>query len=54
MPGLVLYANAFQNRQMGYACAIGVVLFLIMLILTFVNLTYLRSRTDYDPRRAAT
>jgi len=52
VPGLVLYANAFQNRQMGYACAVGVVLFLIMLVLTFINLRYLRSRTDYDPGRA--
>jgi raffinose/stachyose/melibiose transport system permease protein len=52
VPGLVLYADAFQNRQMGYACAIGVVLFLIMLGLTFVNLRYLRSRTDYEPDHA--
>jgi raffinose/stachyose/melibiose transport system permease protein len=51
VPGLVLYASAFQNRQMGYACAIGVVLFLIMLALTFINLKYLRSRTDYEPER---
>ncbi len=52
VPGLVLYADAFQNRQMGYACAIGVVLFLIMLGLTFINLRYLRSRTDYEPDHA--
>ena len=51
VPGLVLYGDAFQNRQMGYACAIGVVLFVIMLGLTFINLRYLRSRTDYEPDR---
>jgi raffinose/stachyose/melibiose transport system permease protein len=54
VPGLALYMNAFQNRQMGYACAIGVVLFLIMLVLTFINLKYLRSRADYEPSGART
>jgi raffinose/stachyose/melibiose transport system permease protein len=51
VPGLALYSNAFQNRQMGYACAIGVILFATMLVLTFINLKYLRARTDHEPAR---
>lgn len=49
VPGLALYWNAFQYQKMGYACAIGAVLFVVMLALTFINLKYVRSHTDYDP-----
>jgi len=49
VPGLALYWNAFQNGRVGYACAIGTVLFLIMLGLTYINLRYLRSGADYEP-----
>jgi len=30
-----LYQNAFDYWNMGYACAIGMILFLIILVLTF-------------------
>jgi raffinose/stachyose/melibiose transport system permease protein len=53
LPGLALYWNAFQNEKMGYACAIGSVLFVVMLGLTFINLRYVRSRTDFEPARRA-
>jgi len=49
VPGLALYWNAFQNGRVGYACAIGTVLFLIMLGLTYINLRFLRASADYDP-----
>jgi len=49
VPGLALYWNAFQYQKMGYACAIGAALFAVTLALTFINLRYLRSRTDYEP-----
>jgi ABC-type sugar transport system permease subunit len=43
VPGLWMYMNAFTFQRMGYACAIGVVLFLLILGLTILNLKYFRS-----------
>lgn len=43
VPGLWMYFNAFSFQRMGYACAIGVVLFLIILGLTILNLKYFRT-----------
>ena len=43
VPGLWMYQNAFDFQRMGYACAIGVILFLIILGLTILNLRYFRS-----------
>jgi raffinose/stachyose/melibiose transport system permease protein len=51
VPGLALFFNAFQYQRMGYACAIGAALFVVMLVVTVLNLTYLRARTDYNPAR---
>jgi raffinose/stachyose/melibiose transport system permease protein len=41
-----MYFNAFSYQRMGYACAIGVVLFSIIAVLTALNLKYLRSRDE--------
>lgn len=38
VPGMVLYSEAFQNANMGYACAIGTLMFAIMLALTYLIL----------------
>jgi ABC-type sugar transport system permease subunit len=38
VPGMVLYQEAFLNANMGYACAIGTVMFAIMLVLTYLIL----------------
>ena len=46
VPGLWMYFNAFSFQRMGYACAIGVVLFLIILVLTVLNLKYFKSAED--------
>ena len=43
VPGLWMYFNAFSFQRMGYACAIGVVLFVLILGLTILNLKYFRS-----------
>jgi raffinose/stachyose/melibiose transport system permease protein len=43
VPGLWMYFNAFSFQRMGYACAIGVVLFVIILGMTTVNLKYFKS-----------
>jgi len=43
VPGLWMYFNAFSFQRMGLACAIGVVLFFLILGLTILNLRYFRS-----------
>ena len=43
LPGLWMYKNAFDFQRMGYACAIGVMLFLLILGLTVLNLKYFRT-----------
>ena len=43
VPGLWMYQNAFMFQRMGYACAIGVILFLLILSLTVINLRYFRT-----------
>ena len=48
VPGLHLYQNAIAFDRMGYACAIGVVLFVVILGITYLNLKYLRSATEYQ------
>jgi raffinose/stachyose/melibiose transport system permease protein len=46
VPGLWMYFNAFSFQRMGYACAIGVVLFVIIMALTVLNLRYFKSSED--------
>jgi len=43
VPGLWMYYNAFSFQRMGYACAIGVVLFAVILSLTILNVKYLKT-----------
>jgi raffinose/stachyose/melibiose transport system permease protein len=43
VPGLWMYLNAFPFQRMGYACAIGVILFLLILALTILNLRYFKT-----------
>ncbi|HZZ41742.1 MAG TPA: sugar ABC transporter permease [Tepidisphaeraceae bacterium] len=46
VPGLWMYFNAFSFQKMGYACSIGVLLFLLILVLTVINLKFFRSSED--------
>lgn len=41
-PGLYMYFQAFQENSYGLACAIGLMLFFIILVLTIVNQKYVR------------
>ena len=41
-PGLYMFYQAFFEQKYGYACAIGLILFFIILILTIVNQKYVR------------
>lgn len=42
VPGLYMYERAFMQREAGYACAIGILLFFIIVILTYINNKYVR------------
>lgn len=44
VPGMWMYFNAFRISRMGYASAIGVVMFLITLVATILNMRYIRSQ----------
>ncbi len=41
-PGLWMFNRAFFNREFGYACALGLILFLVILTLTWLNNKYVR------------
>ena len=43
VPGLHMYQEAFAYQRMGYASAIGVALFALILILTIVNARFIKS-----------
>lgn len=42
VPGLWMFNRAFTAGQFGYACAIGMILFLFILALTWINNKYIR------------
>lgn len=42
VPGLYMYHNAFIEREAGYACAIGIMLFVLTLLLTWINNKFVR------------
>ncbi len=44
VPGLYMFRKAFYDKEteMGYACALGIVMFIIILLLTYVNQKYVR------------
>jgi len=44
VPGLYLFQNCFEFGKLGYASAIGLVLFVLCLLLTVLNMTVLRRR----------
>src|SRR5207247_10462116 len=43
VPGMHMYQNAITFDRMGYACAIGVALFLVILAITNLNVKDIRS-----------
>ena len=46
VPGLWMYFNAFSFQRMGYACAIGVLLFAVIFGLTLINMKYFKSSEE--------
>ena len=51
VPGLRLFQTVTHEFQYGYGSAIGVVLFLSILGLTYLNQRYLRSSVEHEPTR---
>jgi len=43
VPGMWLYNNAFQWNKMGYASAIGLFMFVVIMSLTIINMKFIRS-----------
>jgi len=46
VPGLIMYNRAFSYAQMGYASAIGVLMFLVILGLTIINMKYFKTHDE--------
>lgn len=46
VPGLLMYIEGFTYHRMGYASAIGVFLFAVIMLLTILNLKVLRERNN--------
>lgn len=46
VPGLYMYVAAFQQSRFGYAMAISVILFIITIILTIINLKFVKSSSE--------
>jgi len=42
VPGLLIFREAFSKGYFGYGCAVGFLLFLITLVLTYINNKYVR------------
>lgn len=42
LPGLYMFRKAFLDQEVGYACAIGMIIFLIIGALTYINQKYVR------------
>jgi raffinose/stachyose/melibiose transport system permease protein len=49
VPGLLMYEAAFQDGRFGYACAIGTALFVVIFVLTYINMRYIQAETEYVP-----
>jgi raffinose/stachyose/melibiose transport system permease protein len=43
-PGLYMYYKAFLEQEYGYACAIGLILFFIILFCTILNQRFVRNK----------
>ena len=52
VPGLYLYQEAIYDQRMGYASAIALVLFAIILLLTIFNLKFIRPVAEFEGDRA--
>ena len=47
VPGLMLFKSAFEEYHFGYASSVGVIMLLVMLVLSYINNRYVRSKVEY-------
>jgi ABC-type sugar transport system permease subunit len=52
VPGLKMYQDAFEASHFGYAAAIGLLLFIIVLVFTIISFTVIRPTSEFEGRRA--
>lgn len=50
VPGYHMYMNAFYYSKMGYGCAIGTILFVIIFTLTVIARKYIRSSVEFEAK----
>lgn len=50
VPGLYLYDSGFGRGRMGFASAIGVIIFMVVLVLTYLNQRYMKSAVEYEAK----
>ena len=48
VPSVLLYDNAFSFKKYGYASAIGVVMFAIIMLVSFINQKFLKNTETVD------
>ena len=48
VPGYLMYQTAFQGNRFGYGSAIGLALFLVILLFTYLNMRFVRTSTEYE------
>ena len=48
VPGLWMYQRAFQGDAFGYASAIGFMMLVVMMAITYINNKFIRSSTEYE------
>jgi len=47
VPGLWMYQQAINFDNLGYACAIATIMFLVILLITYLNMKYIKSSVEY-------
>ena len=47
VPGLYLYRQAFQSNKYGYASAMAIILFVIMMVFSVLNMRFVNSKVEY-------
>jgi raffinose/stachyose/melibiose transport system permease protein len=48
VPGLEMYVQAFQYSKFGFGMALGTLIFLVILALTYLNMRYIRPSLEYQ------
>jgi len=50
VPGLYMYINTFSYFRMGYGCAVGIFLFVMIFVLTVISRKYIHSDVEFEAK----